>query len=251
VSGAKPAERFHLPTDPAVREALAGEYVLGTLDAETAARVAAAMQGDPAWRAAVQVWERRLAPLAALARPEMAPPDMWDRILARTTPYRVHVARGSKLSWLWYSWAITATIVAAGLAVLAFFPVFGPAPPPPRRLMASLVASAERAAPTWLVDVDAKGELRLMPVRGMTGTRAIAPAGRVLQFWALLPGASDPLDLGTLPVTPVAAVTIPVKTVQPVEDMILEISLEPEGGSKIGHPTGSVIFIGRLNAIAP
>ena len=250
MSGAAAAEHFHLPTDAAAREALAGEYVLGTLNAETATRVAAAVQGDAAWRAAVQGWDRRLAPLAALARQESPPPDMWDRIAARLTPYRAYVARGPRLSWLWVGWAILATLAAAGLAAVVLLPILGPAPAPPRRLMATLTSAAERATPSWLVDIDAKGELRLIPVRAITGPRAIAPAGRVLQFWALLPGASLPMDLGLLP-SPPAVVTIPVKTLQPVDDMILEISLEADGGSKIGRPNGPIQFIGRLVPIVP
>jgi anti-sigma-K factor RskA len=250
MSGATPAERFHLPTDAAGREALAGEYVLGTLDAATATRVAAAMQGDVAWRAAVQAWERRLGPIALLVGPDQPAPDMWERIEARITPYRVHVARGPALSWVWRGWAITATIVALGLAVLALLPSLGLAPPPAPRLMASLVAAGERATPSWFVDIDPKGELRLIPFRGVTGVRAVPPAGRVLQFWALLPGATTPLDLGVLPRVP-TILTIPVQTVQPVAEMILQISVEPDGGSKIGRPTGPIVFIGRLLDFAP
>jgi len=250
VSGSTPAERFHLPTDAAGRDTLAGEYVLGTVDAETATRVAAAVQGDAAWRAAVQGWERRLAPLAALARPESPPPDMLDRITARITPYRVFVPRGARMSWLWRGWAILATLAAAGLAGFILLPILVPTGPPPRRLMASLVSAAERASPSWLVDIDPKGQLRLMPLRGLTGTRAIAPAGRVYQFWAVVPGGALPTDLGLVP-SPPTVVTIPLKTIQPTEDMILEISIEPEGGSKIGHPTGGILYLGRLVAIAP
>jgi anti-sigma-K factor RskA len=250
MSGTPPAERFHLPGDAAGRDALAGEYVLGTADAETAARVAAAVQGDAAWRAAVQGWERRLAPLVALVRLETPPPDMWDRIEARITPHRVHVARGPRLSWLWVGWAITATLAAAVLAVLALLPSLGLSPPPPPRMMASMVAFAQRTAPSWLVEVDARGQLRLIPFRATTGPRAVPPEGRVLQFWGLLPGASTPTDLGVLPRVP-AVVTIPTQTLQPVADMILEISVEPEGGSKIGRPTGPIVFMGRLLEFAP
>jgi anti-sigma-K factor RskA len=251
VSGTPPAERFHLPNDAAGRDALAGEYVLGTVDAETAARVAAAVQGDAAWRAAVQAWEGRLAPLAALARPETPPPDMWDRIEARITPHHLYVARGPRLSWLWRGWAIAATLVAAVFAILAVVPSLGlTPPPPPPRLMGVLVTINERTAPSWMVDIDAKGQLRLTPFRATTGVRAVAPAGRILQFWALPPGATSPTDLGVLPRVP-AVVTIPVQTVQPVVDMVFEITLEPEGGSKIGRPTGPVLFVGRLYDNAP
>jgi anti-sigma-K factor RskA len=245
VSGTAPAERFHLPGDAAGRDALAAEYVLGTLDAETAARVLAATQGDAAWRAAVVAWERRLAPLVALSRPESPPPDMWDRIDSRITPYRVHAARGPKLSLLAYAWAIIATLAAAGLGVFLLLPSLGLAPPPAPRLMAPLVTFNDRATPSWLVDLDPRGQLRLTPFRSTTGVRAVPPSGRVLQFWATPPGSATAIDLGVLPRIP-AVVTIPLQTLQPIPEMILEISLEPDGGSKLGRPTGSIVFVGRL-----
>ena len=61
-------------------DALAGEYVLGTLDAAERADVAARRAGDPALSAAIRAWERRLAPLDA-AMPAVAPPaDLFARI---------------------------------------------------------------------------------------------------------------------------------------------------------------------------
>ncbi|MFI4996795.1 MAG: hypothetical protein ACHQAQ_13565, partial [Hyphomicrobiales bacterium] len=44
-------------------EALAGEYVLGTLDAAERASVAARRRREPALDAAIEAWEHRLAPL--------------------------------------------------------------------------------------------------------------------------------------------------------------------------------------------
>jgi anti-sigma-K factor RskA len=250
MSATTPSEHFHLPTDAAAREALAGEYVVGTVDAETAVRIAAAMQGDPAWRAAVQAWERRLAPLGSLVRPEPAPPDGWDRIAARITPYHVHVVRGPRLSWLWRGWAITATIAAAGFAALVALPNLGAQPAQQARLEAVLIPPNDRNSPTWLVDIDPKGQLRLTPVRATSGARAVPPPGKELQFWAIMPGATATIDLGLLP-RPPAVVTIPLPVVQPVSEMILQISLEAEGGSKIGRPTGPLVFVGRLYEMGP
>jgi anti-sigma-K factor RskA len=69
-----------IPTDPAERDALAGEYVLGTLDAAMARAVERALPQDAALRAAVEAWEARLAPLSTLAPPEAPPPGLWERI---------------------------------------------------------------------------------------------------------------------------------------------------------------------------
>ena len=45
-------------------EALAGEYVLGTLDADERRAAEARIVADPTFRTAVADWERRLQPLA-------------------------------------------------------------------------------------------------------------------------------------------------------------------------------------------
>ena len=62
--------------EEAEREALAGEYVLGTLDAAQAR----AVRDDPTMAEAIAGWETRLAPWQALAVPEAPPPDLLARI---------------------------------------------------------------------------------------------------------------------------------------------------------------------------
>lgn len=70
--------------DPtADRDALAAEYVLGTLDGEARAALRRALAGDAALREAVAAWERRLMPLAENAPAMAPPPDLWARIEAR------------------------------------------------------------------------------------------------------------------------------------------------------------------------
>ena len=54
-----------IPADPAERDALAAEYVLGTLDAQAAREVERALDTDAPLREAVAAWEARLAPLTA------------------------------------------------------------------------------------------------------------------------------------------------------------------------------------------
>ena len=64
-------------------DGLAAEYVLGSLDAAERAEVEARRALEGSFAAAVEAWERRLAPLLEAA-PEVAPPpDLFDRILVR------------------------------------------------------------------------------------------------------------------------------------------------------------------------
>ncbi len=61
---------------------LAGEYVIGTLPIEQRRDVEQRMANDDALRAAVDRWEARMLPLAAIAEPVTPTPQLWSRIAA-------------------------------------------------------------------------------------------------------------------------------------------------------------------------
>lgn len=90
-------------------DALAGEYVLGTLSASARASVEERMRTEPALHDAVQGWEARLLPLTALAAPAEPSPALWTRIertlgpVTGATSARVQpsVSRASGLSGWW------------------------------------------------------------------------------------------------------------------------------------------------------
>ncbi len=224
-----------IPTDPVERDALAAEYVLGTLDAHRAGQVARAMETDAALRDAVAAWESRLAPLGDLATPEAPPPGLWERIAAALDgpPAEAPVPAPPPAPRLWRFWAIGASAVAAGLAALL---VLRPAPEP--RLMTVLLT--QRDQPAWLVEAEG-GALRLAALNPQP-----VPADRVMQLWALPQGATAPTSLGLLP-GPDARLTVTPAAIRPEPGMLIEITLEPPGGSPTGRPTGPVLFIGRLS----
>ena len=217
-----------IPSDPEARDALAAEYVLGTLEAREAAEVARAIAIDPALAADVARWEARLAPLQDLAQPESPPPGLWKRIEAALDPQPVP----RRKSWDgWRLGALGATAVAAGLAA---FILLRPAPEP--GLMTVLLT--DRDQPAWLVQADAE-QIRLASLN----TRP-APPDRVLELWALPQGATAPTSLGLIPAD--GRITVRPTTIRPSPGMLIEITLEPPGGSPTGRPTGPVQFIGRL-----
>lgn len=220
-----------IPTDPAQRDALAGEYVLGTLDARDAAEVTAALETDVALRDAVEAWAARLAPLTELAPPEAPPPGLWDRIAAALDGPRAARPTASRL---WRFWAIGATAAVAALAGLL---IVRAAPEP--RLMTVLLTQSDQ--PAWLVEAEG-GALRLAALNPQP-----VPSDRVMQLWALPQGATAPTSLGLLP-GPDARLTVTPATIRPEPGMLIEITLEPPGGSPTGRPTGPILFIGRLAA---
>lgn len=229
-----------LPEDPNEREALAGEYVLGTLDARTAARVAAALPRDAALRDAVAAWERKLAPLTALAPPEAPPADLWDRIEASIAPAVLRKPARTRRFDLWRIWAIGASLAAAAFAGLAFLPQ-SPAPAP--RFMAVLVT--DQSQPAFAASVGANGGIHLAAMTSVSGAQPQTPTGKQLELWGMPPGAKAPTSLGLVPVQG-GQLNIAAPAIHPVKDMLILISVEPPGGSPTGQPTGPVVFFGRL-----
>ncbi len=217
---------------PEERDALAGEYVLGTLDAREAARVRAQLEADAELGAAVAQWEARLAPLQSLAPPAAPPPDLWARIAGSLDP-----AQPAPHRWRfpWPAFGLGASAVAAGLAaVLLLRPAAEPA------LMTVLLTSQDQ--PAWLVEA-AGGELRLAALNPQP-----VAADRVMQLWALPQGATAPTSLGLVPDG--GRMTVSPRAIRPEPGMLIEITLEPPGGSPIGRPTGPILFIGRLQPAA-
>lgn len=227
-----------IPADPEGLDALAAEHVLGTLDARGAEEVRRALPFNPALREAVAEWEARLAPLTELARPEPPPAGLWERIEASLAAPQTPAApvRPLRPSRLWQAWARGATAIAAGLAA---FILLRPAEAP--RMMTVLLSSRDQ--PAWLVEAESGG-LRLASLN----PRPVEP-GRVQQLWALPPGATVPVSLGLVPEGGQARVAPGL--VRPEPGMLIEITLEPPGGSPTGRPTGPILFIGRLAAAAP
>ncbi|WP_458096157.1 anti-sigma factor [Roseomonas sp. WA12] len=220
-----------IPSDPELLDALAAEHVLGTLEAREAGEVTRALPTNSSLRDAVEAWEARLAPLSELAPPVTPPPDLWSRIeasLARRSTAAVVPLRAARF---WKPLALGSSAIAAGLAAFLFF-----RPAEPARMMTVLLTSRDQ--PAWVVEAEGGG-LRLASLN----PRPVEP-GRVQQLWALPPGATAPISLGLIPEGGQASVAPGL--VRPEPGMLIEISLEPPGGSPTGRPTGPILFIGRL-----
>jgi anti-sigma-K factor RskA len=226
-----------LPDEPEAREALAAEYVLGTLEAREVARVRAAMAADPGFAALVEAWESRLAPLARTIPAAEPPAELLARIEAALDA-RASATVPAAPARFWKAWAVGASAVAAGLAAVL---LLRPAAEAPQRFVA--VLQQDRATPAWVVEASRE--------RGIVLAGAINPRpreeGRVLQLWGLPVGATAPTSLGLVPEDGRLAVDPRVLAPQP--GMLIEISLEPPGGSPIGRPTGPILFIGRLERV--
>lgn len=237
--------------DASERDAAAGEYVLGTLAADDRAAFERALGQDSGLRALVYAWQDRLLGLSARAPAAEPPPQQWQRIAAAldaASPARApQPARAPAPAWwqrlrLWQGLSALAVTASLVLATLLGQRLSVPEPVGARYL--ALLQSPDGQATGWVVELQAGGKLRLVPVAD-TG---VVPAGRAWQFWTKPEGAAGPTSLGLvragqpleLPVSQLPAVGV---------RQLFEITLEPEGGSPIGRPTGPVLFIGRTVAL--
>ena len=244
---------------------LAGDYTLGLLDGEQRARFERRLAAEPALRAEVAAWERRLAPLALASEPVEPPPTLWPRIeqSLRTAPQpgrpvvgerqqgrgRGRTARGDAGVTFWRWWAVGSTALAAALGGLLLLrpPAGAPGPAAAPRLVA--VLNDAQARPAYLVSTTPGAErLNARPVT------QLQPGGRVYELW-LLPGEdagqgggpAAPVSLGLLDPSAGAGRALPegaARLLTPGRG--IAVSLEPPGGSPTGAPTGPIAYTGVL-----
>jgi anti-sigma-K factor RskA len=226
-------------------DGLAGEYVLGTLDAGERASVAARRSREPALNAAIQSWERRLAALSE-AVPAVTPPSgLLPKIEARLDGVDVAPAGSATILDLrrrvsrWRTAAAIASALAATLALTIGIREFAPKQPA-QNLVAILQKDA--ASPAFLVTVNVDN--RVMTVRPVS---AKPEAGKSHELWIIHDSLGKPKSLGI--------VDDPAQAVKPeltnyksdvIQSSTYAITLEPEGGSPSGDPTGPVVFSGKM-----
>jgi len=79
-------EELPVATDDDDQDALAAEYVLGTLSDEERTHAEALLTLDPAFEAAVRHWERRLGELNVMVEAVEPPPEVWEKIKTEIAP---------------------------------------------------------------------------------------------------------------------------------------------------------------------
>ena len=219
--------------DPGLIEALAREYVVGTLRGRARARFARVLAASLPARRAVLAWERSLQPLA-LAVPAAAPPaHIWPRIATAVGTRRDRPTRGVGL------WQALAAGLAAVAVVLGGLYLGQPRVVDQAQYVS--VITDQQTGPIWLLQAFTS-ELRVNTVNPRP-----APAGNSYELWMVPGGGAPPVSLGLIPgagnaVLPLSAAQLGVLS----QIMTLAVSLEPAGGSPTGLPTGPIIFTAPL-----
>lgn len=221
---------------------LAGEYVLGTLDAAERASVEARRAREAQLDRAIRDWERRLAPLNTSAQPVDPSPGLLERIESRIGKSEPVTAQVIELKDRLKFWRRTAAITSAMAASLLAVVLVREMTPPPKSRNLVAVLQKDAQSPAFLVSVDV--DKKFMTVRPVAAKHE---AGKSYELWLIHDSLGKPRSLGVVDdpsVIPPAQLAAYDKNV--IENATLAISLEPEGGSPTGDPTGPVLFAGKM-----
>lgn len=227
---------------PHLADALAAQYVAGTLQGAARRRFQALLPAHPALRAAVREWEQRLMPLTVVIEPQAPSAQVWQRIESRLWPQAVPAAPPSwwqRLA-LWRGVSALATVAALGLGVLLSNP---PPAQPPVVVVLQGTGGAAQGVSTFVASLSSDGRSLV--------TRALQPVAlepdRALELWAVPPQGA-PRSLGLISAdgaTVVPRNRLPASLLKG-DTAALAVSLEPPGGSPTGTPTGPVLYAGKL-----
>ena len=216
---------------------LAAEYVLGTLRHRARRRFERWLR-SPQVGAIVKAWEDRLAGLEPQLAPVTPPATVWHGIEDKLELRKLR--RRPAARWLAIA-ASLAFFVMAGILLTYRQP---PDVPQLARTQESLL-QADPQTIYWRVEVlGDHQELRLLAQKMYD-----LPVGKAHELWAL-PEGGAPVSLGLLPETGEQhRVLTPAQQTALAGAKQIAVSLEPEGGSPTGAPTGPVLLVASLSRV--
>lgn len=226
------------PNDRDERDALAGEYVLGTLDAAERHAVEARIAADPAFAAAVAEWQERLQPLADMEEPVAPSPGLWPRIAAALGP-QANETQGGNVVALRRSvrrWKAATALAGAVAAALVAFVVVERSGPPPESEFVAVLTAPDGTTPAFVAAIDVASRT-VQIVRVATPP----PADKSYELWSIAPDEA-PVSLGVVE----QATYRHAIGETPSPELTLAITLEQKGGSPTGAPQGPLVFSGKL-----
>ena len=231
--------------DDKLRDALAAEYALGTLQGRARRRFERSLADDPALRRRVDVWQARLDPLNDAVAPVEPPARVWRGIERRIR--RGGARRG--LASLWDSLAFWRGAAAVGLLAVALLAASLATLRPEPATMMVVVMSDAQAEPRMTVSWDSRtrGDKR-MRIR-VLGHAEMAP-DTAWELWMLPGGERSPVSLGLITTHETQDLVLPRELAARIDAAWgLAMSVEPKGGSPTGLPTGPVLYKGQCTAL--
>jgi anti-sigma-K factor RskA len=212
---------------------LAAEYVLGTLRNRARRRFERWLL-SPQVGALVKAWEERLAGLEPRLVPVPPPATVWRGIENQLGLRKLQ--RRPAMRWL---------AIAASLVFFVVVGVFITHQPGPQLTQQSFL-QADPQTIYWRVEVLGDNqELELQ----VNVVHDLAP-GKSHELWALPDAGGAPVSLGLMPHTGEHhRVLSATQRSALANSHQIAVSLEPEGGSPTGSPTGPVLLVAPLSKV--
>ena len=280
------------------KDALAAEYVLGTLDTDERVQAQLMISVDKGFAAAVSSWERRLGELSAMVDSKEPPAETWDHVKAKivgvdpsaalklpavemsqpvtVAPAPIIHERGAagadviQLSRRVSRWRSATVLMGALAACLVAFIVLGETNPDmlplqlrpkPKVIQVTNTIEVTAPAPAEFVAVLQKDTfspaflLTLDLAKRTVTVRAVGAehqAGKSYELWLVSEKYATPQSLGLIGDQQFTVRKALEKyDAATVNRATYAVSLEPEGGSKTGVPTGPVLYTGKLVQATP
>jgi anti-sigma-K factor RskA len=226
------------------------EYALGVLDADSRRALEREAVRDAALRETLDAWLARLAPLSEGVLAVEPPAGVWTRIqhdlgfLAAAVPARAGWWNNLTL-WRWLGMGAS----AAALALLAvnltmLHEATQPAAAVPQNGYVVATIARRDGVTYWTATVDlARENMVIVPA-----TSPKIAASRSTELWLVPPGAKA-ISLGVFSPDAPLSIQLPSQVVaRMAARAVLAVSLEPQGGSATGQPSGPVLATGELHA---
>jgi len=241
------SETDHSDTPEGGDPIVAGEYVLGVLDASERSAIAQRIEHEPAFANEVASWEERLGGLADEVKPVTPPDAAWSRIEAAIAAPAPSPAFALGSLWqnlwqnlfFWRSLAIGTAALASALIVAVAY--LGTVAAPDRApLLATL--GQQGGQPRFVAAIGSGGSLLIVPASLLTANQ------KSMELWLIPTGTqARPRSLGLIAPSQPVRITVPPNLVPFVTpDASLAVSLEEPGGSRTGAPSNDIIAVGKL-----
>ena len=219
---------------PELRRALAADYAIGLMPPTARRRFEHLLQGDALLRAELAHWLEHLNLLTEPLVEQPVPDRVWQAIVARIEPQTLHVPT-KRPFWNWLRLSALACSLLIALSVGLLYNRDNV------QYKATLLSGTAQPA----LGIEAHADyLNVRPLE-----LAAVDTGRSLQLWAI-PVEGKPVSLGLIPRDGDGRIVLSQSQQRLIKvPVVLAVSLEPQGGSPTGQPTGPVLYQGPLASL--
>ena len=219
---------------PERRRALAADYAIGLMPPTARKRFEHLLQDDAPLRAELARWNTHLSQLTEPLLEQPVPDHVWQAIVARIEPQTLHVpARRPFWSWVRLSALACSLLIALTVGLLYN--------------RDSVQYKATLLSGTAQPGLSIEAHSDYLAVRPLE--LAAVDGGRSLELWAI-PVEGKPVSLGLIPRDGDGRITLSQTQQHLIRiPVVLAVSLEPQGGSPTGQPTGPVLYQGPLASL--